>query len=71
MEIQLTEGALERRGKLFIDEGLPQVLQHQMEKQLNQDQGNKLVISSCLIIFIKPPNQSEIHKMKDKGRRKC
>lgn len=35
-------------------EGLPQVLKHQMEKQLNQVQRNRLVINSSLKIFIKP-----------------
>lgn len=39
--------------KQFAEEGLPQVLECQMEKQLNQVQGNRLVISSSLKIFIK------------------
>lgn len=41
------------RGKQFVEEGLPQVLKRQMEKQLNQVQGNCLVISSNLKTFIK------------------
>lgn len=39
--------------KQYVEEGLPQVLQRQMEKQLIQVQGNRLVISSSLKIFIK------------------
>ena len=41
------------REEQFIEEGLPQVLHRQMERQLNQVQGNRLVISSSLKIFIK------------------
>lgn len=40
-------------GKQFVEEGLPQVLESQMEKQLNQVQGNRLVISFSLKMFIK------------------
>lgn len=53
-----TEGAIRnikhiKTGKKAA-EGLPQVLKRQMEKQLNQVQQNRLVISSSLKIFIKP-----------------
>lgn len=40
-------------GKQYVEEGLPQVLQRQMEKQLIQVQGNRPVISSSLKTFIK------------------
>lgn len=40
-------------GKQYVEEGLPQVLQRQMEKQLIQVQGNRPVISSSLKIYIK------------------
>lgn len=44
--------------KQFVEEGLPQVLKRQMEKQLNQVQGNRLVISFSLKIFIKNPTKA-------------
>ncbi|TNN74332.1 hypothetical protein EYF80_015415 [Liparis tanakae] len=44
----------ERRERQLVEEGLPQVLKRQMEKQLNQEQGNRFVISSSLLkTFIK------------------
>lgn len=39
------ERDLGEEGEQFVDEVLPQVLKHQMEKQLNQVQENRLVIS--------------------------
>ncbi len=51
-KISLQRKTLERE-KQFVEEGLPQVLKHQMEKQLNQVQENRLVISFSLKIFIK------------------
>lgn len=48
-----TERLRKGGGKQFIGEDLPQVLQCQMEKQLNQTKGNRLVVSSSLKIFIR------------------
>lgn len=45
----LTEPDVEKAGK----SSLTQVLKHQLEKQLNQVQGNRLVISSNLKFCIK------------------
>lgn len=54
LKIGLQRKTLERGGKAVRrGRGLPQVLKRQMEKQLNQVQGNRLVISSSLKIFIK------------------
>lgn len=45
---------LEKSGEQFIGTDLPQVLKRQVEKQLIQVQGNRLLLGSTLKIFIKP-----------------